>query len=232
MMAPEQLLLVAGILLVGGVLVIGGAWLGLRARRQGGDDTDPLKAAPAEELSQPKREPPAWLSELQRKLPPDTILLSRDPATSEWLVELEGQRYRRLGDVHDDKAAAKILDAIEGIKAFAGLAPAAGAASPAARVERAVPPPGAAGYVPRRPGQPTFPAPEGSIIAQIEAILQKELALHADLDQRSIHMGATPDGSLLIEVDHEFYKSPDELPEARVRDIVMQAVRTWEKSSH
>jgi hypothetical protein len=83
----------------------------------------------------------------------------------------------------------------------------------------------------RRAGQATYPAPQGSIIAQIETILQRELSLRPELSNRTIHMGALPDGSLVIEVDVGFYRTPDEIPDPRVRDVVMFAVRTWEKSS-
>ena len=243
-MEPEQFLLLGAILLAGALLVVGGAFLGLRARRQS-DNADPLKPASAEtpfpatanELSRSKREPPTWLSDWQRKLPPDTILVSRDPSTREWSVEVEGQRYRRLGDVHDDKAAKKILSAIEGLKMFAGITPTAPAPEPASPpiaplpATTLTPASNSATYVARRSRQAIYPAPEGSIIAQIETILQRELTLQPDLSQRSIHMGAQPDGSLLIEVDLNFYKSPDEIPDPRVRDLVMLAVRTWEKSS-
>ncbi len=224
--------------MLGVLLVVGGVLIGIRSRRQSDSGADAL-FAPA-----PKRESPAWLNELQRKLPPDVIVLSRDAATGEWLVELEGQRYRRLGDIHDDRAATKILGAIEGLKVFAGIAAATPSQSEPPAPTRpstplraglragpapAAPPP--AGYMPPTSQPATHPAPEGSIIAQIEAILQRELERHPDLNGRTIHMGATSDGNLLIEVDREFYRSPDAIPDPRVRDVVMSAVRAWEKSS-
>ena len=91
---------------------------------------------------------------------------------------------------------------------------------------------GTKGSTPRKAGSglASYPAPEGSIIAQIETILQRELTLHPDLLDRSIHMGATSDGSLLIEIDHTFYKSPNDVPDPKVHEVVLRAVRTWEKS--
>ena len=233
-MQPEQFLLVGGVLLVGALLVAGGGLLGLRVRRR----ADPSAAAspeavtgapastPATEASQTRRDLPAWMSDWQRKLPPDAFLISRDATTGDWVVEMEGQRYRRLSEIHDNKAAAKILGALEGLKLFAGIAPATPPEAPASVSSTPASSPG-----PRRSRQATYPAPEGSIIAQIETILQREVTLHADLSERSIHMGARPDGSLLIEVDQNFYRSPDEIPDSRIRDIVMMAVRTWEKSN-
>jgi hypothetical protein len=239
-MEPGQFLLLSVILLVGSLLVVGGAFIGLRSRRKSkGADSDPFASttadapppAPDIEAVSSKREPMlARLPEWQRKLPPDVLLVSRDAASGDWVVEIEGQRYRRLSDVHDDKAATKILAAIEGLKLFAGLGPPAtpepNAASPAPASSAPLPPAGA-----RRAGMAAYPAPEGSIIAQIEKILQRELTFHADLKDRAIHMGATPDGSLLIEVDDVYYRTPDDIPDPNVREVVMLAVRTWEKSS-
>jgi hypothetical protein len=237
-------LILGGALLLGALLVVGGILIGLRSRRQGDQPPadDPLApqtagAQPAQSagLSQPRREPPAWLADWQRKLPPDSILLNRDAANGEWVVEVQGQRYRRLSDIHDDNAAAKILGAIEGLKTFAGLA---STAPPAPTESGPIPPASPAAAAPspiesspRGFRQATYPAPAGSIIAQIETILQRELEQHPDLSDRSIHMGARPDGSLLIEVDRNLYRSPDEIADARVREVVMLAVRTWEKSS-
>jgi len=239
-------LILGGALLLGALLVVGGVFIGLRSRRQGDQPSadDPL-ASPASgappalpgSLSPPRRELAGWLADWQRKLPPDSILLNRDMITGEWVVEVQGQRYRRLGDIHDDNAAAKILSAIEGLKTFTGVtltAPPAPSA-PAEPVSTSSAPlaatPLATGQPPRGFRQATYPAPAGSIIAQIETILQRELEQHPDLSDRSIHMGARPDGSLLIEVDRNLYRSPDEIADSRVREVVMLAVRTWEKSS-
>ncbi len=232
--------MIGGAVLVGALLVAGGVLIGLRSRRQATDKpadpftppTEAPDAAPVVEAAA-KREAPTWLSSWQRKLPPDVILLSRDAATGEWLVELEGQRYRRLAEVHDDRAASKILGALEGMEAFAGITqmiPAEPAPLPPAPTQPAPPPP-VSGSTAGRMRQATYPAPAGSIIAQIEAMLQRELALRPEFGERAIHMGALPDGSLVIEVDLNFYKSPNDIPDPRVRDVVMAAVRTWEKSS-
>jgi hypothetical protein len=238
--------LLAGILLIGALLLAGGALSVLRSRPKGGvnganppPSSDPaLPSASPVETAPPKREPPAWRSELQRRLPPDVIVLSLDRASGGWLVEVEGQRYRRLSEIHDDRAATKIMSAIAGLKVFAGIEPAAAAqpapGPPPAQPAPATPadaPPVPSGLAVQRARHATFPAPEGSIIAQIETILQRELERTPDLADRNIHMGTTPEGGLLIEIDHNFYKTPDEIPDQRIRGLVMLAVRAWEKSS-
>lgn len=232
-MQPEQLIIIVGALLIGSLLVLGGILAGVRGRRSASDRDDRQAAggSPAAASGQaPKREPPSWLSEWQRKLPPDVVVLARDAASGAWVVEIEGQRYRRLSDVHDDKAATKIASALEGLKAFAGLSsqasPESADGQPAQPGSSLPPPTG-----PRRPKQATYSAPEGSIIAQIERILQLELGRRPDLAERGIHMGALPDGSLVVEVDGSFYRTPDEIPDAAAREVVLHAVRTWESSS-
>ena len=241
-MEPEQLIAIVGALLIGSLLVLGGILVGLRSRRRTTDprhSPDPLLPS-ADAGLEPMRTQPSRLSDWQRKWPPDVIVLARDAASGAWVVEMEGQRYRRLGDVHDDKAATKIASALEGLKAFAGLAPdslhggVAAQESPESTAPQRLSEPGSslpppAG--PRRPKQATYPAPEGSIIAQIERILQLELGQRPDLAERAINMGALPDGSLVVEVDGGFYRAPDEIPDAAARDLVLRAVRTWESSS-
>ncbi len=244
-MDTGQFILVSAVIFLGALLLLGGAVIGLRSRRQSQSETDDpsapaqVEAPPAVdagELPGLKRGSPSRFSDWQRKLPPDVIVLSRDAATDEWLVEIEGQRYRRLSDIHDDKAATKIASAIDGLKAFAGIV-ALETPAPASSRQLDMPTaltqsePSQPPTAPRRAGQATYPAPQGSIIAQIETILQRELSLRPELSHRTVHMGALPDGSLVIEVDVDFYRSPDEIPDPRVRDVVMFAVRTWEKSS-
>jgi hypothetical protein len=235
-MEPEQLILIVGALLIGSLLVLGGILAGLRGRRRGKSDRGDLPAAAAGQT--PKQEPPSWLNEWQRKLPPDVVLLARDSASGAWLVEIEGQRYRRLSDVHDDKVAMKIVSAIDGLKAFAGLPSAPQRLSAISDPESTAPQRTGAPQSPlppltepRGPKPATYSAPVGSIIAQIEQILQLELGRRPDLASRSIHMGALPDGSLVVEVDGSFYRAPDEIHDAAAREIVLRAVRMWETSS-
>lgn len=262
-MDAGRFVLFTGIVLIALLLLLGGAFAMLRSRRRGDEDGTPsqaeeprteaggVMARPGEEGGQPQtgdlsavsadRPAPSRidlmnrLSDWQRKLPPDVILLNRDAVSGEWIVEIEGQRYRRLSDIHDDKAATKILSAIEGLKVFAGLAsvgPAETASDSSAPIQASPPAGQPAGYVPPRTfGQATYPAPPGSIIAQIETILQREVLLHPETANRHIHMGAAPDGSLLIEIDSSYHKSPNDIPDANLRELVLRAVRTWEKSS-
>ena len=79
-------------------------------------------------------------------------------------------------------------------------------------------------------GDPKFPAPKDSILDQIENVLQRKLLKNPALIERHIHIGAEPDGSLLIEVDQDFYKSADEVRDEAVRTVIKAAIQDWERS--
>lgn len=248
-MEGSQFVIITIGLLLSVLLIIGGALSFLRSRQQKDEDKDDLSLLKSSSASEPSNREleqlddelpvPDWLKEesedkskqptrigdLRRKLPPDVILLTRDEETDEWHVEVDGQHYRRLSDVHDDNAATKILNALEGMKAFAGLGTQQLKQSSAPTPRQSMPP------ASRKAGLATYPAPKGSIIAQIDTVLQRELALHPDVAHRNIHMGTAPDGSLLIEVDDDFYRAPEEISDQRVHDLIKFAIHTWERSS-
>jgi hypothetical protein len=184
----------------------------------------------------------------------EAIAVLRDPLANEWVVEVNGMRYRNLKDIHDDKAASKVLAAIGGLQRFVGTIPiATAAATPASAQPAASPvpivPPGES--IPFAPpdslprlepvivtalsqsaptaSKPKYPAPAGSILDQIEKVLQRNLLRDPELMARRVHIGAAADGSLLIEVDWSTYKSAEEVPEIRVRDLIKASIQEWER---
>jgi hypothetical protein len=184
-------------------------------------------------------------------LPADAIVVLRDPASNDWVVEVNGMRYQNLKDLHDDKAAAKVLAAIGGLQRFAGAIP---IMTPPPDVEK----PSASGAIPIVPlgesipfvspdstpklepvivaaltqtsssTKSKYPPPADSILAQIEKVLQRNLMKDPVLAQKYVHIGAAADGSLLIEVDWDTYKSVDDVPDDHVRDVIKASIREWE----
>jgi len=175
-------------------------------------------------------------------IPGDAILVLRDPASSEWLVEVNGMQYHNLKDIHDDRAANKVLEALSGLQRFAGTipivkpelkAPSGGVAStpvaPAQKVEPSV-------AQAMKPGSATVstglhPAPPNSILDQIDKILQHNLMRYPEFAERKIHVGAANDGSLLIEVDRQFYPHADEVPDLTIRGVIKASIQEWERSA-
>ncbi len=175
-------------------------------------------------------------------VPADAILVLRDPVSSEWLVEVNGMQYRSLKDIHDDRAAGKVLEALSGLQRFAGTIPIVGpelkpaltgslTSSPAAPARDIEPSVNQA----MKPGvvvsSPLYPAPPNSILDQIEKVLQHNLMRYPEFAERRIHVGAASDGSLLIEVDRQFYQHADDVPDPTVRGVIKASIPEWERSA-
>jgi hypothetical protein len=174
-------------------------------------------------------------------LPADAVVLLRDAVSGEWMVELNGMQYTALKDVHDDRAASKVLEALGGFQVFAGIAPIANPDLKAKPVILPTPSAPAPGLNPAvamaltqsgpAPSLPLYPAPPNSIVAQIETILQRNLMRYPELSERKIHVGAAADGSLLFEVDRQLYGHVEDIAELQVRDLIKAAIHEWERTA-
>ncbi len=174
-------------------------------------------------------------------LPADAVVVLRDSVTGEWIVELNGMRYTALKDIHDDRVANKVLEALSGLQHFSGIVPVANRDLKPKPVILPTPtalPPDIEPTVAQAlaqggalASQPLHPAPANSILAQIEKILQRNLMRYPELAHRKIHIGAAPDGSLLIEIDRELYHHADEIAEIQVRDLIKAAIHEWERTA-
>lgn len=229
----EQFFLVGGIIILALILLTAGIITALRSR-----NPDPAAHKPVAS----DKAAPDWLKNLADTasktitrapgspiLPADALLVMRDQATGSWVVEINGMQYANLKDIHDDRAASKVLEAMVGLQQFAGFTPtAAGQAqlTPAA-IDQAAP----AALSTTTASQPTHPAPPNSMLDQIEKVLQRNLLKHPELGSRKIHVGAASDGSLLIEMDKQFYHGIEEVPEPAVRDLLRNAIQEWEHTT-
>jgi hypothetical protein len=175
-------------------------------------------------------------------IPADAILVLRDPASSEWLVEVNGMQYRTLEEIHDDRAANKVLEALSGLQRFAGSIPILKPELKAPPGGMPVTPPAPAKDIEpsvaqamRATGPVTStalrPAPPNSILDQIEKILQHNLMRYPELEERKIHVGAADDGSLLIEVDRQFYQHADDVPDLTIRGVLKASIQEWERAA-
>ncbi len=175
--------------------------------------------------------------------PMDAILVLREPGTGEWVVEVNGMRYSNLKDIHDDRAANKVLEALSGLQRFAGTIPIVKSelraplpdntpstpAGPIALIEPSVAQALTKGNATASTSM--RPAPPNSILDQIEKILQHNLMRYPEFADRKIHVGAATDGSLLIEVDRQFYQHADEVPDVMVRGVIKASIQEWERAT-
>lgn len=254
----DRFFIIAGIVGLALLLLTVGLIAALRGRRTASIDESPVDGAPA----------PSWVKNIAGaagktltgaapivNASAEAVVVLRDAASNEWVVEVNGMRYQNLKDIHDDKAASKVLAAIEGLRQFAGIALTATPAAPTVDKSPAAPVPivPAGESIPFVPPdslprlepvivsalaqsastvtKPKYPAPAGSILDQIEKVLQRNLLKDPELVSRRIHIGAAADGSLLIEVDWSTYKSAEEVPEIRVRDLIKASIQEWERTA-
>ncbi len=249
----DRFFIIAGIVGLALLLLAVGLIAALRGRRKSAGES-PAESAPA----------PSWVKNIAGaagktltgaavNVPADAVVVLRDAATNDWIVEVNGMRYQKLQDIHDDKAAGKVMAAIDGLRRFAGIST---VAAPPSTVDKpaAIPIPivPAGESIPFAPPdrvpklepvivaamaqnttttRPKYPAPANSILDQIEKVLQRNLLKEPELAARRIHIGASADGSLLLEVDWSTYKSAEEVPEERVRNMIKAAIQEWERTA-
>jgi hypothetical protein len=70
--------------------------------------------------------------------------------------------------------------------------------------------------------------PGVNLVADIDQILQRHVAESEALAHRSIHLRQTPGELLQIVVDGRVYEHPNDIEDARVRDVLKRALKEWE----
>ena len=254
--SDDRFFIIAGIIGLALLLLAVGLIAAARSRRAPTIDKSPIDGTPA----------PAWVKNIAGaagktltgtapivSTPGDVIVVLRDAVSNQWVVEVNGMRYQNLKDIHDDKAASKVMAAIDGLRRFAGISIMTTPAAPTADKSAAAPIPivPAGESIPFAPPdstprlepvivaaltqitatKPKYPAPAGSILDQIEKVLQRNLLRDPEMTARRIHIGAAADGSLLLEVDWSTYKSAEEVPEVRVRNLIKASIQEWERTA-
>jgi hypothetical protein len=221
----------------------------------------------------------------------EVLRLLRDRATGALIVEVEGEKYRALREIKDERVGRQVLQAAANLVRFTGVIQAhdrertsqpssLSATDPTATdfppapstVALEDPPP-----VPRTPAPPSvereflqslvqqrrpreeeikklslspieffrrsftarrrarlqgdMPAPR-SFVEEIEEILQRFLRTYPSFigKEVEVHVGAAQGGGIRIQVENEFYDTPDDIPDPEVRGILKAAIQEWEKS--
>jgi len=87
------------------------------------------------------------------------------------------------------------------------------------------------GFAARRAArlQSATPAPR-SFVKEIEEILQRFIRTYPSFIGKKVHVSTGPDGGIRIQVENEFYDTPDDIPDPEIRGIIKAAIQEWEKS--
>lgn len=78
--------------------------------------------------------------------------------------------------------------------------------------------------------KPTPPPHPGSIIQQIDTILQKKLA-GTHLEKKGIRLQESLEGTLWIYVGLKRYEGIDSVPEEEIKAVIRQAVAEWDRTN-
>jgi hypothetical protein len=69
-----------------------------------------------------------------------------------------------------------------------------------------------------------------SFVEEIEGILQRFVRTYPSFVGKEVHVGTGPGGGIRIQVESEFYDTPDDIPDPEIRGIIKAAIQEWEKS--
>ncbi len=69
-----------------------------------------------------------------------------------------------------------------------------------------------------------------SLVDEIEDILQRFLRAYPSFVGKEVHVSTGPAGGIRIQVEDEFYDTPDDIPDPEIRGILKAAIQEWEKS--
>jgi hypothetical protein len=82
-----------------------------------------------------------------------------------------------------------------------------------------------------QPGKkPAAPAPQLSVVEQIDAILQRYLLADPELADQDIHLRQDGAGGLRIVVDDHSYPSPKDIEDPKIQGLIKRALQDWERS--
>ncbi|MBK9052488.1 MAG: hypothetical protein IPL78_16725 [Chloroflexi bacterium] len=186
----------------------------------------------------------------------EVMRVFRVPPLGKIVVELGGNRYLNLAEIPEPEVKRRVLAAIGDLVVFAeGYQKLVDAdvAPPLAAIARTPSPalpqthslstsPRSSSTANEKPAvsasrpTPTGPLPEAaiatmvSIANQIDEILQRFIAADPALAHRSVHLKQSANGGLLIEVDTQTYKRPNEIEDPAVREVIKRALKEWERT--
>lgn len=179
----------------------------------------------------------------------EVMRVLRVPPLGKVVVDLGGNRYMNLAEIPEPEVKRRILAAIGDLLVFAGgyqklvdadVAPPLMAATPPTApvmvqtrdLTPSEPPQNEKSVAPTNTGPLTETASSTmvSIASQIDEILQQHLSKDPALANRSIHLKQSSSGGLIIVVDGQSFKRPNEIEEKAVRDVIKHALKEWERS--
>lgn len=187
-----------------------------------------------------KTDEPLTLAEQPPAAPDEEALLRVSRIEGGLAIFVRGQRYRRLLDIADPQTGREAAEAIKVVLTFAeGWLPALQGQKPPrptpqepSRRESAEDEAAFLEQLRRSTSVPSSARPSGAqslmLVEEIDALLQERLQRRPDLAERRIRIANDIDGSILIYVGQQRYRSSDDIRDAEVRGFIQETIREWE----
>jgi hypothetical protein len=166
----------------------------------------------------------------------EVLRVLRDLADGSLIVEIGGQRYRRLSEIADPQIKRRLMGNTEDLTNFVRLAGGMAVPPSAPPPPTTAPPPApeAAEVRPKvqakaRGKDEEEEQPElKSIAEEIEELLQARLAATPELARRRIHIHEAVGGGVSIEVDGKYYRGIGEVTDGEVQEFIQAVIQEWE----
>lgn len=171
----------------------------------------------------------------------EILRVLRDRTNGDLIIEMEGGRYRALGDFTNFEKQRRFVGTVNSLARLAKLdqpgarqtwqtasAPAPATPPPPAPADTSMSLLGGAFHRRRDDGEEEKPQ-ELSVAAQIEERLQQRLLGAPEFAHRSLHIHSTPDGGVRVEVDGLFYAGVSDVPDEQARAFIQDTIHLWEE---
>jgi hypothetical protein len=199
----------------------------------------PAQQFPPEGVSRPAQAMPpgGYAPPLTDEGAVEVLRVLRDLADGSLIIEIGGQRYRRLSEIADPQIKRRLVGNTEDLTNFVRLAGGMVTPPPAPQPPPAAAPPPAPEVAEARPQakargmdkgeEEEQPGPK-SIAEEIEELLQARLAAAPELARRRIHIHEAVGGGVTIEVDGKHYGGIDEVTDDEVQEFIQAVIQEWE----
>ena len=167
----------------------------------------------------------------------------RVPPNGQLVVETRENRYEKITDLKNPKNRQLLLAAVGDLITFAGgyqaLVDAGLAAPMGPQPKKSLEEQRADFLAKMENNTPPSPADVTSqvttedrsdlpVVDQIDAILQTHISSDPNLNGRSIHLIANPEGGINIKVDGQVYNHPKEINDKRIQLMIKHSIKEWE----
>lgn len=161
----------------------------------------------------------------------EVLRLLRNKDDGSLVVEIEGKRYKSLGEINDRQTGRRFLVNVRDLASLARLGRVEIPDIPLEELIPTVPQVGDTEVVIAAEEEDLVPWEQLSIAQQIDRVLQAKIRQTPTYANRTIRIYQSPDGGILIDVDGQTFNGVGEVDEPEVQAFIQEAIHAWEERS-